>query len=154
MKYQAIVPFLIKGPVIDVGVGTGIGLPSIIKFSPIVGVDGAIEMLRYTAKLIRDSKYDHQLISLVCAVAEALPFRNHSFPTVISVTVMQNLTDIPQGTAELLRVLQKDGVCAVTSLSKTLPLDKLEATIKANFTLITRFEKIADEDDGLVFQLG
>jgi ubiquinone/menaquinone biosynthesis C-methylase UbiE len=153
MKYQAIVPFLIEGPVIDVGIGTGIGLPSIIEFSPIVGVDGAIEMLRYAVKLISALKYDHRVVSLVCAAAEALPFRDHSFSTVVSVTVMQNLTNIKQGTAELVRVLQKDGLCAVTSLSKTLPLDKLEATINANFALIKRFENVADEDDGLVFQL-
>ncbi|MFX1319527.1 MAG: class I SAM-dependent methyltransferase [Promethearchaeota archaeon] len=153
MKYQAIAPFLIEGPIIDVGIGTGIGLPSLIKFSPIVGVDGAVEMLRYAIEQIKEENYKQRTVSLVCAVAEALPFRDHSVPTVVSITVIQNCADIHQGTAELIRVLQKDGLCAITSLSKTLPLDELESAIKADFALISQFENLADEDDGIVFQL-
>ena len=152
-KYQAITPFLIEGPIIDVGIGTGIGLPSLIKFSPIVGVDGAVEMLRFAAEQIKEEKYKHRIVSLVCALAEALPFRDHSVPTVVSITVIQNFTDINRGLAELIRVLQKEGRCAITSLSKTLPLDELESNIKADVALISQFEKLADEDDGLVFQL-
>jgi phosphatidylethanolamine/phosphatidyl-N-methylethanolamine N-methyltransferase len=152
-KYQAIAPFLTKGPIIDVGVGTGIGLPSLFGLSPIVGVDGAIEMIRFAANQLQDLKDKYQDVSLVCAFAEALPFRDCSFPTVISVTMIQNVAEIQKGIAELVRILQRTGLCVVTSLAKVLPLSELESKIKANFIRISQFENLADEDDGVVFQL-
>lgn len=152
-KYQAITPFLHKGPIIDVGIGTGIGLPSLVEFAPIIGVDGAIEMLRVATEQVKKLESKYQLVSLVCAFAEALPFRDQSVPTVVSITMIQNLTDINRGLNELARVLQMEGILAMTSLSRILPLHKLEASFNFQYTLISQFENLADEDDGLVLQL-
>ena len=88
---------LVRGPVIDVGIGTGIGLSTLKGFSPVIGVDGAIEMLRVALEQIDAAEQESQLVSLMCAYAEALPFRDCSAPTVISITMIQNLTDIHQG---------------------------------------------------------
>ncbi len=153
VKYQAITPFLCKGPIIDVGVGTGIGLASLVDFLPIVGVDGAIEMLRVASEQINDLEQKREFVSLVCAFAEALPFRDFCVPTVVCITVIQNLADIHQGLVELIRILHKDGMLAVTSLSKKFPLHELEANLNTRYNIIKKFENLADEDDGLVIQL-
>jgi ubiquinone/menaquinone biosynthesis C-methylase UbiE len=144
---------LVRGLIIDVGIGTGIGLSSLKGFSPVVGIDGAIEMLRVALGQIKDSGQRTQLVSLVCAFAEALPFRDCSAPTVISITVIQNLTDVHQGVNELIRITQIDGIIAVTSLSKSLPLHELAAKFDVKFKMMAQFENLADEDDGLILQL-
>ncbi len=153
IKYQAITPMLDKGLIIDVGIGTGIGLSSLKGFSPVVGVDGAIEMLRVALVQIEDAGQRTQLVSLVCAYAEALPFRDCSTPAVISITAIQNFTDVRQGVEELIRIAQRDGIIAVTSLSKILPLCELVANFDLKFNMIAQFENLADEDDGLILQL-
>jgi ubiquinone/menaquinone biosynthesis C-methylase UbiE len=152
-KYQAITPFLHEGPVIDVGVGTGIGLPSLKGLCSVVGVDGSIEMLGLAIRRNNEWKHLLSLVCFVCAVAEALPFRTSCVPTVISITMLQNLADAQLGLDELIRILEKDGELAVTSLSQILPLQKIEAGLKVNYTLITRFEGLAEEDDGLLIRL-
>jgi ubiquinone/menaquinone biosynthesis C-methylase UbiE len=153
VKYQAVTPFLRVGPLVDVGIGTGIGVPALIDFSPVIGVDGAIEMLRFAVEQLKVVKQKNQLVSFVCALAEALPFRDSSVPTVVSITTIQNVTDIHKGLRELVRILQEDGILAVTSLAKILPLDTLKASIDGKYSLITQFRDLAGEDDGLVFQL-
>jgi ubiquinone/menaquinone biosynthesis C-methylase UbiE len=93
------------------------------------------------------------VISLVCAFAEALPFRDCSIPTVISITMIQNLTDVHQGLEELIRIAQIDGMIAVTSLSRILPLHELEANFDMKHKVIAQFENLADEVDGIILQL-
>jgi ubiquinone/menaquinone biosynthesis C-methylase UbiE len=138
------VPFLQQGPVIDVGVGTGIGVPSLVGLSTVVGVDGSVEMLTVAVKQDREWKQHSPLVCFVCALAEALPFRAECFPTAISITMLQNLEDASLGIEELIRILTKDGTLAVTSLSRILPLQKLEADLKVNYTQIRRFENLAE----------
>ncbi|MFX1564565.1 MAG: class I SAM-dependent methyltransferase [Promethearchaeota archaeon] len=146
-------PFLQEGPIIDIGVGTGIGLSTLLDLSLVVGVDGSIEMLGLAVKRENEWKHLSFLVCFVCAVAEALPFRAGCVPTVISITMLQNLANVRLGLGELIRILQKEGKLAVTSLSRILPLQKIEAGLKVNYTLVKRFESLAEEDDGLLIQL-
>ena len=153
MKYQAIVTYLERCPLVDVGIGTGIGLASIIEFTPIVGVDWAIEMLRIALKQVRKINEWNQSISLVCASAEALPFRNNVFPTVVSITVIQNLNNIQRGIQELIRILQPRGILAITTLEKCLPIQELETKFYRLSTPIVRLENLGNEDGGLIYKL-
>ncbi len=153
IKYQAIVTYLEKCLIVDVGVGTGIGLTSIVDFAPVVGVDWAIEMLRIADKQVKKSQRWNQAVSLVCASAEALPFRNHVFPTAISITVIQNLTNIQLGIQELIRIIQPRGTLAITTLEKILSIRELEAELSHLSGLIARLENLGKEDGGLIFQL-
>ncbi len=153
IKYQAVAPHLQEGPIIDVGVGTGIGLLSVLKLGSVVGVDGAIEMLRIAAQQVSEILQGPQLVSLVCASAEALPFRSQCFQTAVSITVIQNLSDTQQGIDELVRIVRPVGVLAVTSLARILPLQELESLIDVPKTLIKRLDNLANEDNGLIFRL-
>ncbi len=152
-KYQAIVTFLIESPVLDVGIGTGIGLTALLDFSPVIGVDGSVEMLRIALKQIKDLKTRRESIFLVVASAEMLPFRDHVFPTVVSITVLQNLTDISQGIQELERAIQANGILAVTTLAKTLSLQEIEDLFHQEFNIITRFHNLGNEDNGLIIRI-
>jgi ubiquinone/menaquinone biosynthesis C-methylase UbiE len=153
LKYQAIATYLENSPLVDVGVGTGIGLKSIVEFTPVVGVDWSIEMLRIAFKQIKKSRKCDQAIMLVCASAEALPFRDHAFPTAISITVIQNLSNIQVGIQELIRIVHPSGLLVVTALEKSLPLRKLEAKFNQISVPIARLENLGREDGGLIYQL-
>ncbi len=152
-KYQAISPYLHVEPIVDVGIGTGIGLPSLASFSTIVGVDGAIEMLRVANEQVRQLSRRPSVLSLICAFVEALPFRESCIPTILSITMIQNISDIQQGLGELSRVLQTKGILAVTSLSRILPFHDLLSNFKEEFKVIASFENLANEDDGIIMQL-
>ncbi|MFW9830312.1 MAG: class I SAM-dependent methyltransferase [Candidatus Thorarchaeota archaeon] len=152
-KYHAATPFLQNGPLLDVGIGTGIGLPSIAKFTPTIGVDGAIEMLRIAFQQVQCNLQWQTSISFICASAEALPFRNHVFSTVVSITVIQNLNNVKAGADELQRVGQTGGILVVTTLAKALALKELERFFDPSLQIIAHLEQIANEDDGLIFQL-
>ena len=152
-KYQAIVTYLIESPILDVGIGTGIGLTALFDFCPVIGVDGSVEMLRIAIEQIDDFKPRGESIMLVVASAEMLPFRDHVFPTVVSITVLQNLTDISQGIQELERAIQADGTLAVTTLAKTLSLQEIEDMLQREFAVLTRFHSLANEDNGLIIKV-
>jgi len=152
-KYQAIVTYLIESPVLDVGIGTGIGLSALVDFSPVIGVDASVEMLRIAKEQIKDVKPRVNSIFLVVASAEMLPFRDHVFPTVVSITVLQNLTDVLQGVKELERAIQADGILAVTTLAKTLSLQEIEDMLHLEFAIVTRFHNLANEDNGLIIRV-
>jgi ubiquinone/menaquinone biosynthesis C-methylase UbiE len=152
-KYQAIATYLIESPVLDVGIGTGIGLTALIDFCPVIGVDGSVEMLRIAIDQIKDFKPKGESIMLVVASAEMLPFRNHVFPSVVSITVLQNLTDISQGIQELERAIQANGILAVTTLAKTLSLQEIELMFHQEFAILTRFHNLANEDNGLIIKV-
>jgi ubiquinone/menaquinone biosynthesis C-methylase UbiE len=152
-KYQALVTYLSESPVLDVGIGTGIGLSVFVDFTPLVGVDGSVEMLRMAIEQIKDIKPRRETVFLVVASAEMLPFRDYVFPTVVSVTVLQNLTNISQGIQEFERVIQADGILAITALAKTLSLQELEDMFHREFVILDRFHNLANEDIGLLIRI-
>ena len=152
VKYQAITPFLVEGPLIDVGIGTGIGLPVLREFTPIIGVDGSHQMLQFAKQQITENNQWQTRICLVCAAVDMLPFRRQVFPTVLSITVLQNLDDINQGYQELLRVSRLGGVLAITVLGKVISLTQLESIMNKTGIPIATFEALANEDVGMILK--
>lgn len=153
MKYQAVIPYLQNRPIVDVGIGTGIGIPYLSPLAPVVGLDASIEMLRFTSEFICTEKRRIITISLVCASAEALPLRSNIFPSTASITVLQNLEDKRKGLQELVRITQPGGLVAITALGKTFSLEDLKALITDAFSTINEFRTLANEDVGLVLQV-
>jgi ubiquinone/menaquinone biosynthesis C-methylase UbiE len=151
-KYQALAPYLQEGPLVDVGVGTGIGLSTLAKLHPVVGVDGSIEMLRIAQSLAAADEARSAPVFLVCAEATELPFRASSFSTAVSVTVLQNLSDREQGVSELLRAIQPGGLLGITALKRSLSLHELETLTAGATALVARLTDLANEDVGLVLR--
>lgn len=156
MKYQIIAQYLFEGPIVDVGVGTGIGLSSLVNQGLVVGVDGSIGMLRVAHKLVNaDEKFDAR-VSLVCASVTELPFRCHIFPVIVCITVLQNLSDVERGVEELLRISRHGGLLGLTVLkaraSRGLSLSKLSKLVKGGTTQIAQLQDLAGEDFGLILR--
>ena len=91
-----------RGRTLDVGCGTGRGLPFYGAGARVVGIDPARASLARAARRIRG-------VWLVQASAEALPFRDGVFDTIVSSLVFCSVPDPARGFAEVKRVLRPDG---------------------------------------------
>jgi len=91
-----------RGRTLDLGCGTGRNLPLLPPTARAVGLDPAMDALRRARR-----RAPH--VPLVCASAEALPFRAGVFDTVVSGLVLCSVPDPARGLAEVRRVLRPDG---------------------------------------------
>ena len=90
------------GRVLDVGCGTGRNLPLLPPDARAVGLDPSWE-------LVRRARRRAPRILLVVASAEALPFRDGVFDTVLSGLAFCSVPDAPRGLREVRRVLDARG---------------------------------------------
>src|SRR5581483_11552579 len=91
-----------KGRVLDVGCGTGRNLPRYARDVFVIGVDPDAAPLHKARKRAPD-------VPLVRASAEALPFRDGAFDTVVSGLVFCSVPDAAKGLGEVKRVLKRSG---------------------------------------------
>jgi ubiquinone/menaquinone biosynthesis C-methylase UbiE len=91
-----------RGRTLDLGCGTGRGLPLYDPAVRAIGLDPAFgSLVRARARAPR--------VPLVCASAEALPFGDGVFDTVVSSLVFCSVPDAARGLADVKRVLHPDG---------------------------------------------
>lgn len=95
-----------KPPILDAGCGTGLLLPRLGQLA--VGLDISLRMLKVAVdKGVRNP--------LVLADVETLPFRENSFSTIYSITVIQ-LSEHPSRTLkEMSKVLKRGGKLVVSA---------------------------------------
>lgn len=91
-----------RGRTLEVGCGTGRNLPHYPGDVEVVGLDVDLESLRKARRRAPD-------VPLVCASAEALPFRDGALDTVVSGLVFCSVPDAQKGLAEVHRVLVPEG---------------------------------------------
>lgn len=94
---------VLPGRVLDLGCGTGRNLPLFQSGVRAIGVDPCLEVLQKARRRAPG-------VPLVLARAEALPFRDGSFGTVVSGLAFCSVGDVPQGLSEVRRVLDATGV--------------------------------------------
>jgi len=94
-----------SGRVLEVGAGTGVNLPY-YDFSKIEEL--IISDLRIKPRLA-EAAAGHQRVTVVQADAEALPFVEGVFDTVVATLVLCSVRSPDQGLAELARVLRPEG---------------------------------------------
>jgi ubiquinone/menaquinone biosynthesis C-methylase UbiE len=100
------------GRVLDVGCGTGALVPRLREWNAhldtYVGVDVSVPMLERAAERLRDGPPAprHRLIA---ADAEALPFHDAEFDTVVSASSLHSWDDPEAGLAEARRVIAPGG---------------------------------------------
>jgi ubiquinone/menaquinone biosynthesis C-methylase UbiE len=105
-----------RGRTLDLGCGTGRNLPLFPAIARAVGVDPSLEMLRRARRRA-------PTVPLVQARAEALPFRDGCFDTVVSGLVLCSVRDPAAGLAEVRRVLRPEGTLrALEHVRATTPL--------------------------------
>ena len=116
---------------LDVGCGTGVTSKFDCK---IIGIDPAIKLLERCWLPLK-----------VQGEAEHLPFKDHCFDIVSSVTAIQNFHDIEQGLQEILRVGK--GRYVLTFLKKSQKRDEIVVLIRRLF----RVEKEIEEEKDIIF---
>jgi ubiquinone/menaquinone biosynthesis C-methylase UbiE len=94
-----------RGQTLDLGCGTGRNLP-LLEGARAVGLDPSLAALRRARRRAAG-------IPLVQARAEALPFRDAAFDTVVSGLVLCSVADPSRALAEVRRVLRPDGTLRV-----------------------------------------
>ena len=95
-----------RGRVLEIGVGTGLSLPHYPQVDELVGVDPSEPMLRRARRRAAELARD---VRLVEAPAEALPFEDERFDTVVSLAVLCTVDDPARVLREIRRVLRPGG---------------------------------------------
>lgn len=95
-----------QGRVLEVGVGTGLSLEHYPPVDELVAVDPSEPMLRRARRRAAELGRD---VTFVLASAEALPFPDGSFDTVVTLAVLCTVDDTERALAEIKRVLRPDG---------------------------------------------
>jgi ubiquinone/menaquinone biosynthesis C-methylase UbiE len=105
---------------LDVGCSTG-GLLIAAKsgFESVVGVDVALRWLMIGAVRLREAGIEPKL---VCANAEALPFRDESFDAITSIDTVEHLGDAAAGMREAYRVAQAGATTLWATNNRYAPL--------------------------------
>jgi ubiquinone/menaquinone biosynthesis C-methylase UbiE len=122
-------------------VGCGSGLTTRVWPCERTGVDPA-------AKLIAKAKEKDPDGTYLVAPGESLPFPNHSFDVVISITALQNFDDFLLGLKEMRRVGK--GRFCISFLRKSEKADKMTLAIMHNFVV----KRIIKEDKDSIFFIG
>ncbi len=122
---------------LDVGCGTGISSQFDCN---VVGVDPSKDLLSIAKRKFPKTAFKQ-------ASAESLPFANHTFDIVISLTAIQNFTSIKQGINEIKRVGKKQ--FALTFLKKSGKAKMIEAVINQVFSGLN-IKRIEEEKDIIV----
>jgi ubiquinone/menaquinone biosynthesis C-methylase UbiE len=91
-----------RGRVLEVGCGTGRGLPDYDQSVELFALEPNFSSLHRAHRRRTDTR-------LVCASAEAIPFADDSFDCVVSSLVFCSVPDADRGLRELKRVLRPDG---------------------------------------------
>jgi len=120
---------------LDVGCGTGITSDFDCK---VTGLDPA-------KKLLDKCKLD---IELVHAAAEDIPFPDNHFDVVVSITAIQNFTDIEKGLQEIARVGKNR--FALSFLKRSGKKDMIDKLIKEIFVI----KKVIEEDKDMIYFCG
>jgi ubiquinone/menaquinone biosynthesis C-methylase UbiE len=96
-----------RGRVLEIGVGTGLSFPHYPReVEELVGIEPSEPMLRRARR--RAAGLGRE-VKLVQAPAEALPFEDRSFDTVVTLAVLCSVDDPPRALAEIRRVLRPGG---------------------------------------------
>ena len=91
-----------SGLVLEIGSGTGRNLPRYPRNATVVAVDPSLDALRRAKRRAPSAL-------LLCATAEALPFRDESFDTVVFSLVLCSVPSPQAALAQARRVLRRTG---------------------------------------------
>jgi ubiquinone/menaquinone biosynthesis C-methylase UbiE len=163
-KLESIASWLVIKPgsaILDVGSGTGVFLPYLLK---IAGAQGSIIALDLAEKMLHksQSKALEGNISYLCADVTSLPLADEIFDAVVCYSSLPHFPDKPLAMREMKRVLKKGGklfVCHsssrehINSIHRRIPTvqndllpDAIEMTILLNDAGFTAI-KVEDKAD-------
>ena len=92
----------LRGRVLEIGSGTGLNFPQYSSSPTVIAVDPKMSHIRYARRRRRPGQH------LLCARAEALPFRDATFQAAVGTLVFCTVGDPEKGLGELRRVLEPE----------------------------------------------
>lgn len=128
---------------LEVSCGTGFLLE---KFSKFVDEFFAVD---FSFNMLKKAKERSGKAFLVCADADKLPFRNQSFDTVVSLTLLQNMPDPAFTLSEMSRVVRESGKVIATVLEKKCSLEEIKNWMVSVNLKPLKLEKIPNSEDFL-----
>ena len=131
-KYVKVKP---NEKLLDVGCGTG------LTTVPWEGVRYGID----PAKKLIERAREKDKVAYKVAQAESIPFPDHFFDWVISVTAIQNFENIEKGLKEIKRVGKER--FALTALKRSPKMKEIESLIRKHF----KVKEMIEEDKDLIF---
>ena len=104
---QKVVP-LAEGKVLDIGIGSGLNIPFYRsdKIDKVIGIDPSHELINLAKDLVNNSQTS---IELVIGSAEAIPYPDNFFDTVLITYTMCTIPNVEMANREMWRVLKDDG---------------------------------------------
>lgn len=106
------------GPGLDIGCGSGVGLLALSAVSPAVaGVDLSVAELLVARKLL-DEQGVGKSVLLISACAEALPFKDGTFATVVARDVYEHVPNRNLFMKEAYRALRRGGIMLFNTTSR------------------------------------
>ena len=120
---------------LDIGCGTGISTE--VWNCESFGIDPAEKLIEIAKNKKGKSKY-------IISDAENIPFEDDYFNYVISITAIQNFSDIDKALNEISRVLKKEGKLVITSLKDSQKIEIIELKIKNIFDITNVFDTRID----------
>ncbi|MDH5197653.1 MAG: class I SAM-dependent methyltransferase, partial [Gemmatimonadota bacterium] len=101
------------GAFLDLGCGTApLAAAALGRFRPVIGVDIALRWLVVARRRLADLGLD---VPLICACAEALPFRDQVFDVVGMESVLETVLAQDQAADEVHRALTREGAWCLTT---------------------------------------
>lgn len=121
-----------RGVTLDIGCGTGRNLPMYRGDTRVVAIERDAHVLRRARRRAPD-------VPLVLGRAEALPFRDDAFDTVVSGLVFCSVDDPRRGLTEVRRVLKPHGELRMMEhvRSQTRAAAKIQDTVQPFWTWFT-----------------
>lgn len=114
--------------VLDVGCGTGLLFEHVARLSGLmVGVDISMGALRRAKNLVKRSGLN--MVHLIRADADFLPFKDHVFSKVFAVTMLQNMPNPQLTLKEILRVSKENSEIIITGLKRAFTRELFSRTL-------------------------
>jgi ubiquinone/menaquinone biosynthesis C-methylase UbiE/uncharacterized protein YbaR (Trm112 family) len=109
-------PDLPRNRFLDLGCGTaGVAIGVASQFTEVVALDAALRWLLVARQRLDESGHPATGSALICANAEALPFRSSTFDAVIADSVIEHVRDSARMRDETIRVLMPGGGFLLTT---------------------------------------
>jgi SAM-dependent methyltransferase len=102
-----------KGDAVEIGVGSG-------RFAAPLGIAIGVEPARTISQIARNRG-----VQVIGGVAEALPFRDSQFDSVLMVTTICFLDDVDLALKEVSRVIRPNGSLVIAFIDRDSPLGKV-----------------------------
>ena len=121
---------------LDVGCGSGIST-GFFKAKERFGIDPS-------PKLVKIAIRNYPYCEFKIASSESIPYKDHAFNIILSITAIQNFSDLTKGLLEMKRVAKKDACFILTFLKKSPKHKDIDEAIRLNFDVIKKVEEKKD----------